>query len=68
MGGLISQLPASKSGLEIFMDSIHLRYKAELVAIGFLYEEHAAPLTDEQIDIAKRLIAEREQRQTKKTS
>lgn len=38
------------------------KYRAALVSIGYLYEDYDGPLSPQEIESAKRIIAEREKR------
>lgn len=49
------------------MDADFIKYRAALVSIGALYEDHTAPLSPEMIESAKRIIKEREDRKRKLT-
>lgn len=37
-------------------------YRAALVSIGYFYEDYDGPLSPEEIEVAKSIIAEREKR------
>lgn len=40
------------------------KYRAALVGIGFIYEDYSGPLKPEWIEIAKTLIAERQDKRS----
>lgn len=44
------------------MDDLQ-KYRAALVAVGAMYEDYDGPLTEAQIEAAKRLIEERKARE-----
>lgn len=44
------------------MDDLQ-KYRAALVAVGAMYEDYDGPLTEAQIEAAKRIIAEQESQQ-----
>lgn len=40
-------------------------FRAALISIGYLYEDYTGPLTPEEIESAKRVIKERDERAQK---
>lgn len=41
-------------------DDDYLKYRAALVSVGALYEDYEGPMTNEMIEIANRIIKERQ--------
>lgn len=46
------------------MDELQ-KYRAALISIGYFYEDYTGPLTAAEIETAKRIIKEREERNQK---
>lgn len=44
------------------IEQLDLKYRSALISIGAIYEDHNEPMTPEMIEIAKRLIAERQEK------